>query len=50
MSQSFSSKTFFFKLIKQEGKLKKLITLHLIARIMRSNSDLKIIILVDNKD
>jgi hypothetical protein len=38
------------KIITQEGKMKQLITLHLLPWIMRSNSDLKIVILVDLKD
>jgi hypothetical protein len=43
-------KSFPQKIITQEGKMKQLITLHLIPWIMRSNSDLKIVILVDLKD
>jgi hypothetical protein len=38
------------KLIKQEGKIKQLIKLHLLLWIMRSNSDQKIVILVDLND
>jgi hypothetical protein len=50
MGLSFLCKSFPQKIIIQEGKMKQLITLHLIPWIMRSNSDLKIVILVDLKD